>query len=171
MKAFFGIYMYISVVQIPNYSLAWTSMWPFGNPSIPEIMTRSRFEHINKYFHCNDVSQNPPRRAPGHDMSYMSCYGLHLGEMLGKLQSIQRAKYRWMIAYKGRLSFKQYLPAKPTKFGIKVWESVTTKWLLPWIPNIYQKGRGWNTRGRPRSKSGERPNPKDHFERTSYLHG
>ena len=27
-----------------------------------------------------------------------------------------------MIAYKGRLSFKQYLPAKPTKFGIKVWE-------------------------------------------------
>ncbi|KAL3879847.1 hypothetical protein ACJMK2_032126 [Sinanodonta woodiana] len=26
-----------------------------------------------------------------------------------------------MTAYKGRLSFKQYLPAKPTKFGIKVW--------------------------------------------------
>lgn len=26
MKAFFRIYMYISVVQIPNYSLAWTSM-------------------------------------------------------------------------------------------------------------------------------------------------
>ncbi len=26
-----------------------------------------------------------------------------------------------MIAFKGRLSFKQYLPAKPTKFGIKVW--------------------------------------------------
>ena len=27
-----------------------------------------------------------------------------------------------MIAFKGLLSFKQYLPAKPTKFGIKVWE-------------------------------------------------
>lgn len=26
MKAFFGICMYISVVQIPNYSRAWTSM-------------------------------------------------------------------------------------------------------------------------------------------------
>jgi hypothetical protein len=24
-----------------------------------------------------------------------------------------------MIAFKGRLSFKQYLPAKPTKFGIR----------------------------------------------------
>jgi hypothetical protein len=27
-----------------------------------------------------------------------------------------------MIAFKGRLSLKQYLPAKPSKFGIKVWE-------------------------------------------------
>jgi hypothetical protein len=27
-----------------------------------------------------------------------------------------------MIAHKGRLSFKQYLPVKPTIFGIKVWE-------------------------------------------------
>ena len=26
-----------------------------------------------------------------------------------------------MIAFKGRLSFRQYLPAKPTKYGIKVW--------------------------------------------------
>ena len=26
-----------------------------------------------------------------------------------------------MIAFKGRLSFRQYMPAKPTKYGIKVW--------------------------------------------------
>ena len=26
-----------------------------------------------------------------------------------------------VIAFKGRLSFRQYLPAKPTKYGIKVW--------------------------------------------------
>ena len=26
-----------------------------------------------------------------------------------------------MIAFRGRLSFRQYLPAKPTKYGIKVW--------------------------------------------------
>ena len=28
-----------------------------------------------------------------------------------------------MIAYRGRLSFKQYIPAKPTKYGINVWEA------------------------------------------------
>lgn len=26
-----------------------------------------------------------------------------------------------MIGFRGRLSFRQYMPAKPTKYGIKVW--------------------------------------------------
>ena len=28
-----------------------------------------------------------------------------------------------MIANRGRLSFRQYIPSKPTKYGIKVWEA------------------------------------------------
>ena len=26
-----------------------------------------------------------------------------------------------MVGFRGRLSFRQYMPAKPTKYGIKVW--------------------------------------------------
>ena len=29
--------------------------------------------------------------------------------------------WRGIIGFKGKLSFRQYLPAKPTKYGIKVW--------------------------------------------------
>ncbi len=29
-----------------------------------------------------------------------------------------------MIKFKGRLSFRQYLPMKPTKWGVKVWVMV-----------------------------------------------
>ena len=32
-----------------------------------------------------------------------------------------------MIAYKGRLSFRQFMPAKPTKYGIKVWMAANAK--------------------------------------------
>ena len=32
-----------------------------------------------------------------------------------------------MIAYKGRLSFRQFMPAKPTKYGIKVWMAAAAK--------------------------------------------
>ncbi|CAC5408617.1 unnamed protein product [Mytilus coruscus] len=72
-----------------------------------------------------DTSNNPPRGQPGHDKL------CHIRPVLDTLTTTCLDNYRphkeqsideGMIAFKGRLSFKQYLPAKPTKFGIKVWE-------------------------------------------------
>ena len=125
MMAFLGIHVVFSIVGIPSYTLAWKSTWPFEIPAVPSIMTRTRFERISKYFHMNDTSQNPPRRQPGHDKL------CHIRPILNELSRTCLDNYNpnkeqsideGMIAFKGRLSFKQYLPAKPTKFGIKVWE-------------------------------------------------
>jgi len=125
MMAFIGIHLIMSVVPFPSYTQAWTKQWPFSFPSIPEIMTRERFEKLAKYFHCNDTRQNPPRQQPGHDRL---CHvrpildGLNLRCLENYHPHREQSIDEGMIAYKGRLSFKQYLPAKPTKFGIKVWE-------------------------------------------------
>ena len=96
----------------------------FKIQSFADTMTRTRFEKINKYFHINDVTANPARGEPGHDRLIRARRVIdHVNEaclenyMPHKESSIDEA----MIAYKGRLSFKQYLPAKPTKFGVKVW--------------------------------------------------
>lgn len=111
--------------EIPSHSLAWSQKWPFGFPSILDIMTRARSEFLTKYLHCNDITNNPPWRTPGHDK--LCHIRPILDDILQKCtnnynphreQSIDEG----MIAYKGRLSFKQYLPAKPTKLGIKIWE-------------------------------------------------
>ena len=32
-----------------------------------------------------------------------------------------------MVKYKGRLFFKQYMPKKPIKYGIKVWMAADSK--------------------------------------------
>lgn len=117
--------MVFSVLGVPNYALAWKKQWPFEIPSIPTIMTRTRFERISRYFHMKDTSNNLPRGQPGHDKL------CHIRPVLDTLTTTCLDNYRphneqsideGMIAFKGRLSFKQYLPAKPTKFGIKVWE-------------------------------------------------
>lgn len=130
MMAFLGIYVVLSIICLPSYTLAWKTVWPFEVPSIPSIMTRSRFEKLNKYFHFNDRSNNPPRGQPGHDKL---CHIRPVLDVVGekclsnykppKEQSVDEG----MIAFKGRLSFKQYLPAKPTKFGVKVWERASPK--------------------------------------------
>lgn len=124
MWAFLGIFMIFSIMQVPKYSIAWGSSAFFGITGLSEIMPRERFERLCKYFHVNDTTNNPARRQPGHDKL------CHIRPILDTVlekclknynppqnQSIDEG----MIAYKGRLSFKQYLPAKPTKFGVKVW--------------------------------------------------
>jgi len=118
MWAFLGIFMILSIMQVPKYSIAWGSSTFFGIPGLSEIMSRERFERLCKFFHVNDTRNNLARRQPGHDKLY------HIRPILDtvlekclknynppKNQSIDEG----MIAYKGRLSLKQYLSSK---FGV-----------------------------------------------------
>lgn len=124
MWAFLGIFIVLSVMQIPRYSLGWGMSKFFGIPGLPSVMTRERFERICKYFHLNDTRNNPPKGQDGHDKL------VHIRPFIDAIQEKCLGNYNppkeqsideGMIAFKGRLSFRQYLPAKPTKFGIKVW--------------------------------------------------
>lgn len=88
------------------------------------LMTREGFEHLSRYFHLNDTRTNPLKGQNGQDKlcHIRLIYDAVLEKCLGnydflKEQSIDEG----MIDFKGRLSFQQYLPAKPTKFDIKVW--------------------------------------------------
>ncbi len=122
--AYFGIMLVLSIVQVPSFSMAWKTVKYFHVPGIADIMTHQRFEQLSKYFHVNDTRQNPARYQQGHDKLchvrpvydavLQTCKAVYNPPMN---QSIEEG----MVAFKGRLSFIQYLPAKPTRFGIKVW--------------------------------------------------
>ena len=123
-KAFLGLMVTLSVIPLPSHKLAWTTHRVFRHPAFGETMTRTRFEKILKYFHVGNATSNPPRGQPGHDR--LSLVRSVMDQILQKcVDNYQPSKEcsvdEAMIAYKGRLSFKQYLPAKPTKFGVKVW--------------------------------------------------
>ncbi|CAC5417683.1 unnamed protein product [Mytilus coruscus] len=79
---------------------------------------------FEEYFHANDKTTNPPRGIPGHDRLH------HVRTILEIVNKNCIDNYKphqntsldeAMIAFRGRLGFRQYLPAKPTKYGIKVW--------------------------------------------------
>ena len=86
-------------------------------------MTRDRFEKILQYFHANDCTQYN-RNDPNHDKIFLvwpiftivadKCLEAYLPH---KECSVDEA----MIAFRGRLGFRQYMPAKLMKYGIKVW--------------------------------------------------
>ena len=77
---------------------------------------------------CNiqvDDSNNPARGQDGHD-------SIAKVRPLFDMAVVNSQKYydprrelsvdEAMIGFKGRLNFKRYMPGKPTKWGIKVWE-------------------------------------------------
>ena len=85
-------------------------------------MKRDRFSLLMKFLHLNDNSQYAKKGEPGHDPLYklrpfltpliahfQSAYTLH------REVSIDES----MIGFKGRLGFIQYMPKKPTKWGMK----------------------------------------------------
>jgi len=102
----------------------WSTDKLFGYLSIRRIMKRDRFMKIQQYLHLNDRSKMKPRNHVDYDKLFLVRPVLDIVRNLCKQNynpnqnvSVDEA----MVKFRGRLAFRQYLPAKPTKYGIKVW--------------------------------------------------
>ena len=124
LKAFIGVNIIMGMVKLPSIALYWSSNEFFGNPGIMKIMSKNRFEEISQYLHFSDSSVEPARGTPGFDRLY-KVHGV-----FDRIRQKCQINYKpsknisvdeGMIGYRGRLSFRQYMPAKPTKYGIKMW--------------------------------------------------
>ena len=87
-------------------------------------MSSRRFELILRFLHLNNSETQPQRGEPGFDKLYK------IRPLLDLLTASFRDCYtpsqflsvdESMISFKGRLSFLQYLPKKPHKWGMKAW--------------------------------------------------
>lgn len=130
-KAFLAINIMMGIKQLPRISLYWSQDTSLRCPWISSAMSRDRFWKLNQYLHLRDNRGALDRSDPDHDPVYkvrglMEVVRGLFGQCYrpGRDLSVDEG----MVAYKGRLYFKQYSPAKPTKWGVKVWmlcESVT----------------------------------------------
>ena len=89
------------------------------------IFPRNRFAKISQYLHLNDKRRELPRGHANHNKLFK------VRPLLDSVVEAIKSEYRpsknvsideAMIPFKGRLSLKQYMPLKPVKRGIKVWE-------------------------------------------------
>ncbi|XP_038124351.1 piggyBac transposable element-derived protein 4-like [Cyprinodon tularosa] len=84
-------------------------------------MSRDRFVAIWRYLHLQnnqaaDVNKDDKLWKMRWFLNYLLDRFQALYEVDGNV-SVDES----MIKFKGRLSFRQYLPMKPTKWGVKVW--------------------------------------------------
>ncbi|PJE77704.1 hypothetical protein CI610_03368 [invertebrate metagenome] len=80
---------------------------------------------MNRYIHLRDTSNVPGRNDPEYDPLFKVRNMIDF--IVPKLQENYNPGQKLsidegMIGFKGRVHFRQYMPAKPTKWGIEVWQ-------------------------------------------------
>lgn len=121
-KAYIGILIFMGIVILPEIEDYFTSEF-CDCPLVRKAMTRRRFQLISKFLHLTDEEEKPIDNCIDSDILYKVRPAINIAEhyekyfLPGRELSIDEA----MIKFKGRLHFKQYMPAKPIKWGIKVW--------------------------------------------------
>ena len=103
-------------------------------------MSSRRFELLMTYLHFNDSEQQPSCDSPNHDKLYK------IRPILDRVVESYQSVYvpsknisidESIIGFKGRLSWIQYIPKKPTKWGIKAWVLADSKFGYIWNLRLY----------------------------------
>lgn len=116
---YLGICVYMSIVHMPNCRSYWSNSLSF--PQIKNVMSEKRFEFIRKSLHFNDNAN-----LDINDANYDRLHKLRpvIDHLNSKFRSIPLEEKlsvdEQMCASKARHHMKQYMPAKPHKWGYKL---------------------------------------------------
>ena len=119
MKAFVGLLIIMGVLKLPRLEMYWqVESDVLRTPGISSVMSRIQFEQIWRFLHLADNLQDDKTDKLFKVRHFIDLITTQFSEnyTLHQPVTIDEA----MIPYKGRLSFKQYMKNKPTKWGIKV---------------------------------------------------
>ena len=115
--------VYIAIIMWLNDESEYTDYWsnePMLNaPFISGMMHRRRYEKLSQYVHVS-IAANPDR------MDKLTKVRLFIDlcqQNFPVVYSSSRdvAVDEAMIEFDGRIGWKQYMPKKPVKWGIKLW--------------------------------------------------
>ena len=119
MKTFVGFLIIMGVLKLPCLEMYWqVENDVLRTPGISSVMSRIQFEQIWRFLHLADNLQDDKTDKLFKVRHFNDLITTQLSEnyTLHQPVTIDEA----IIPYKGRLSFKQYMKNKPTKWGIKV---------------------------------------------------
>ena len=137
LRKFLALVVVMGLVDYPCLDDYWSISWPFATHTFSSVMSRDRFSLILRFLHVNDSSQYIPKGQPGYDAIYK--IRPFLSSLLRQFKSNYSSQRELsidesMIGFKGRLSFIQYMPKKPTKWGLKsfVLADSSTGYTIKW---------------------------------------
>ena len=123
LAVFFVLMLAMGILKAPHCSDHWTTEWLYETPGFGKVMSRNRFQLLISCLHFADDA-SADRDANGRHRDPL----FKIRKIIDYITAACRTKYypeTWVsvdeqvIGFKGRLSFKQYICNKPTKWGMK----------------------------------------------------
>lgn len=121
MKAYLALQIAMGLCQKPSLEDYWSTFW-ITFTDFKRVMPRNRFEILQTFLHFNDITKQIPKGQEGYDPLFKIQTLLDICE--SSYETVYQPKKclaidESMVKFKGRIFFRQYLPAKPTRWGIK----------------------------------------------------
>uniref|UniRef100_A0A8C5PK49 PiggyBac transposable element-derived protein domain-containing protein n=1 Tax=Leptobrachium leishanense TaxID=445787 RepID=A0A8C5PK49_9ANUR len=127
---FWALTMLMGIIKKPSIRSYWSSSPICSTPIYPQSMSRRRYENILRFMHFSDNSLCPPREHPQFDRLYKICPLItHFAARFPEAYTPGRniCVDESLMKYKGRLGFKQYIPSKRSRYGVKVYKLCDSK--------------------------------------------
>ena len=135
MVVFLGVMFVICYNQLPNLSGYWFSNFSMGNQFIKNAISSNRFQFLMFKLYFNHPEKPDDATKLYYVVELVNCMKQTFSNAMSKSshQSIDES----MVKFKGRSVLKQYLPLKPTKREVKVWQRCDAQTGYIFDPNIY----------------------------------
>ena len=124
MRQFIGLVLLMGIDKRPRIDLYWSKDPLYFTPIYGQTMKRIRFRLLLRFLHFNDNRQQPDPRDPDRDRLFKLRPLIdHLFEHFQIAYTPTRnvAVDESLVLWKGRLLFRQYIPMKRARFGIKIY--------------------------------------------------
>ena len=123
MKKFIGLIFLQGLVKKPCWRQFWLKDSLTFTPSFATLMDRDWYELLMKFSHFSENTSEPLRNSPQLNRLFKTC---PLVEHFSTMFSRAFTPYQdicideSLLLYMGRIFFKQYIPLKQARFGIKL---------------------------------------------------
>lgn len=123
-KKFLGLILHMGVNVLPETSLYWSKSVLYENNLVPLTMERDRFQLLLRMFHFADNSL--PHTGRFYKVKPL------FDKIVQRFQEVYKPGEEVvidesMVPFRGRIFFRQYIPGKRHKYGLKLYKLCTTE--------------------------------------------
>ena len=107
----------MGLIELPELEAYWSTNWTGHIPFFGSVFSRNRFEQIFWLLHVSKDDPNCPGKKINKVKDVLEILICNFQQSFapGRNVSVDET----MVGFRGRFAAKQYMPSKPTKYGIK----------------------------------------------------